>query len=664
MSSTATPTTTCTGIKGAVKQTIIDNMVKKVAGTFKVIIADELGSEILNACMRMHDLMEFGVSLIEPLANSRQPLPPSPAIYFVAPTSQNVQLIVNDWATKDMYKEAHIYFISESSDALFQTIKISRLGRAGKIKALVDLLISFSAPETLAFSLENAHSTAKPAGAIASASAAAAATSPSNDLKYFFSPVATSSDVGVAYQKRMAKTLAQVVHTLGDEPVIRYQNSQVSKSFSELFNAEYKLLLSAMASSDPKGAEEHKKNSKPALLLIVDRSIDLAAPLIHDYHYQTMVQECAPLKNGTVYEYRPELNDPSKKDVVRECVLDELDPYWCRYRHLHFAHAASTNAIDNNALFDQQEAMSKQKKSSDASVSVHQLSAQIRQLPQMLEQQRKIGLHRNLVLLLTPFYIYEVAVVEQLILESVVDKKGAVYKDVMKRIMKLKDAGTARTETKDMLRIGLLLALVFTKDLLGDTTAFPNLTISQEAPAAVKGLQLLMQAATSMGDASSARSFGLTKQALYKTLAEKLANPPPIYQYQLRALMEQCAVGTLPPAQYPFLKAADESKLNPSNFTVGGGAASSSIVTKSLRAAKSSSSTASSTASGKSIDLGHGELVPLLTGPRIVVFVVGGATRGELRCAYEATRAKKREIIIGSTCTLSSNNFVTQLGQL
>jgi syntaxin-binding protein 1 len=44
-------------------------------------------------------------------------------------------------------------------------------------------------------------------------------------------------------------------------------------------------------------------NGRPkAVLLILDRSMDPAAPLLHDFWYQAMVNDLLPVKDGVTYK--------------------------------------------------------------------------------------------------------------------------------------------------------------------------------------------------------------------------------------------------------------------------------------------------------------------------------------------------------------------------
>lgn len=76
-------------------------------------------------------------------------------------------------------------------------------------------------------------------------------------------------------------------------------------------------------------------NRPRGVLLVVDRSIDLCAPLLHEFTYQAMVHDLLPIKEGDKVTYKTVINEGSPNEEVRDMEINEKDKVWVEYRHQH-----------------------------------------------------------------------------------------------------------------------------------------------------------------------------------------------------------------------------------------------------------------------------------------------------------------------------------------
>lgn len=68
---------------------------------------------------------------------------------------------------------------------------------------------------------------------------------------------------------------------------------------------------------------------------MVDRSLDLFSPLVHEFTYQAMVHDLLPVQDGDKVTYKTVINEGSKNEERKDMVISEQDKVWVDYRHLH-----------------------------------------------------------------------------------------------------------------------------------------------------------------------------------------------------------------------------------------------------------------------------------------------------------------------------------------
>ena len=99
----------------------------------------------------------------------------------------------------------------------------------------------------------------------------------------------------------IARRITSVLATLGEYPYIRYYQPPQPTSMPSLYTSSSRLPLSGkiaqlvqtemdnLCRADPTFPPQSQYSR--AVLILVDRGVDMISPLIHDFHYQAMVNE-------------------------------------------------------------------------------------------------------------------------------------------------------------------------------------------------------------------------------------------------------------------------------------------------------------------------------------------------------------------------------------
>jgi syntaxin-binding protein 1 len=596
----AAPPEPARGIRGAMKERILSDMVDAVPGDFKILVCDKGGTQILSACLRMHELMDHGITLVEDLTKARQPIPSSPVLYFVAPTEANVQAIVKEWATKDIYKEAHIFFTSDSTDALVDLIASARI--KDKVKSLKDMLMDFHAPETLQFHL----------GML-------------DELPTFFGgPRANDAAV-----QKLSRRLAFVAHTLGDMPVIRYQNTELCRSVA----AAMSRFVDEIAADD----KAMQTKEPRTIFFVLDRSVDLADPLLHHITYQAVLDDLMPLQDNI---FKQKYKDRTGSDAERICVVDEADPFWCKYRHQPLPTCCDVIPAELRQLIADNPALVGAEK--QGGTSLKDLGSAIRNLPEFQEKQAKLSMHVDICSLLVQAYQREKLADPRDVEQTIACGTG----QSKQWLEAVKKACMALSSEESKMRLVLLFAaLVASKDVSDakKKQLLDDCGLGENA-GALQGFSLLV----SRGIARLPQPKGLKAEAGHDA-----------YIPQVKLIVD--TIDSLSRTDFPYLKDADAA-------AVGAGAAGpkkAGAGKTGLLGAKFSAGVGRSAAQNeRQLELGGGEKVALQNQQRVVLFIIGGVTKNETRMAYEASRQLRREVIIGGTSVLSAAKLIRQLDGL
>lgn len=83
----------------------------KPENEWKVLVLDHHTTRILNASISMHEVTENGVTVVEDLMVSRQPLRMFEAIYFINPNEESIDKVLADFENPSApkYQAFHLF---------------------------------------------------------------------------------------------------------------------------------------------------------------------------------------------------------------------------------------------------------------------------------------------------------------------------------------------------------------------------------------------------------------------------------------------------------------------------------------------------------------------------------------------------------------------------
>lgn len=109
-------------MKERILNDILGSVQDSTGGGWRVLITDDFTTRVLSSALKMSDILDCNVSVVEDLQKVREPLTQA-AIYFITPTAKSVARLCADFEQKPLYPSAHIFFSSKLPGDALQKIK-------------------------------------------------------------------------------------------------------------------------------------------------------------------------------------------------------------------------------------------------------------------------------------------------------------------------------------------------------------------------------------------------------------------------------------------------------------------------------------------------------------------------------------------------------------
>ncbi|XP_076951952.1 protein transport Sec1a-like [Bidens hawaiensis] len=599
--------------------------------SWKVLIMDKVTMKVMSASCKMADITDQGVSLVEQLFKRREPMPNMDAIYYMQPSKENLIMFISDMSGREpLYKKAFVFFSSPIPKDFISRIKADS-SVVPRIGALREMNLEYFPIDNQAFVTDHERA-----------------------IEVIYADSAENSRQSEDCLHTMATRIATIFASLKEHPLIRYRvkgcatfRDVIPKKLATAIYEDIKTYKTTI----PKYPQ-----TETCELLILDRSVDLVAPVIHEWTYDAMCHDLVDL-DGNKYV----MEIPSKSGGApekKEFLLEDHDSVWLEMRHLHIADASEKLSDKMDTLRSKNKAAKLQQKDS-SELSTRDMQQLVQALPEYNQQMEKLSLHVELAGKINAKIgedgLRDLGQIEQ---DLVFGDAG--YKELVEY---LEESGDTNDENK--LRLLMIYALADPENFQGEKAAsllemanlppedmmiIDNMRLLEGPPKQVKEEK---KGGFHMFDKKTKKALRKDRQGEEETWA--LFRFFPV----IEELIEKIEKHDLPKDEFQCI--------NETSSSVGvTGQAAKSGAQQSRRSrrtqghgkfASDDGTSSDSVLKNVATDLKH-------MGQRIFIFIIGGATRSELRVCHKLTTKLRREVVLGSTSIDDPPQYITKVKML
>ncbi|XP_069593415.1 syntaxin-binding protein 3 isoform X1 [Ranitomeya imitator] len=420
-----------------------------------------------------------------------------------------------------------------------------------------------------------------------------------------------SPDKSVDRESAVASIAQQIVTlcaTLDENPGVRFKRDPLDNAEDLANLVEEKLV--EFYKTDERNQCKEKSQSQ---LLIIDRGFDPVSTVLHELTFQAMIYDVLPIEDD-VYKYKPD----STASKEKEGRLDESDELWAKIRHRHIA-------VVLEEIPKLLKEISSSKKQTEGKISIGNLSSLMKKMPHIRKQISKQALHLSLA-------------------EDCMQK----FRGNLEKLCKVEQdlaLGTDVDGQKVREHMRVLLPVLLNKDLDNyDKIRAILLYIFVENGTTQENLDRLIQHAKIESDGDVLKNWKYIGVPIVPKSSQRKASR------RDRSREETFQLSRWTPIIKDIIEDNIENKLDSREWPY----------CSECPAAWNGSGAVSARQKQNTMTREDRKSVS-----KLIIFIIGGMTYSEIRCAYEVTQANKFvQVIIGSTHVITPRKMLDDVKNL
>ncbi|KAK4454307.1 Sec1 family protein [Podospora aff. communis PSN243] len=589
---------------------IVDTVRKITRGDWKILVVDETTKEIIDATVKEDDILNNNIANIEKLEERRETNPQMDAIYFISPQPHVVECLIADFE-QQRYRKAHLVWFGDLPRPLEDKIQPYR----PQILGLQIVPLDFFPRESHLVTFRDPWS-----------------------FPILYHP--SCNDIVAKHMQVLAKKIAAVCISLGELPKIRfYKPRDPLHEANVLCGHLARFVETELVRHKERWKDFGEGSNRPrGVLLVTDRSMDLMAPLLHEFTYQAMAHDLLEIQELPKVTFHMKINEGTREEEEKDVEIVEDDKVWVENRHRHMKDTIDKLMADFQKFLAQNANFTNQP--DDGAPSLNSIKDMIAGLPQYAQMKSAYSLHLTMAQEAMNVFqnhkLSDIASIEQTMATGV-DEDFKKPKNVLDQVVRLLDDESVTKED----RLRLIAVYVLYRDGVIQEDIKRLLAHASLPPSELEGLENLALLGAQV--IRPLKGFRQPPEPVFPRNTKPTAQDEEYslsrFEPAVKQMLEHLCAGTLDQTIFPYTPKT--APTDPSEDLV---------VNTSLRSA----APRWASANRRQVD----------NRQRIIVFVAGGATYSEARACYDVSERLNRDVFMVSSHMQNPNFYLRQVRDL